>query len=167
LQTTLISLDRTVYRFDDRPRIELQIKNVGAVAVKIPFSSNLADVQPEDPGQKFGYFTMTTGLWIGGSKWSTNAGGTITLHGNDDRTGTMLTLRPGEWVRIIATGKLRRPDDLSRLTMSGDTVSQSHAETALYVNETLLTASAIATVSRRVCLNYIQGSGLPIQIAQE
>jgi hypothetical protein len=72
-------------------------------------------------------------LWIaGGEKWRTNTGGDAVLYGANDHANTMLTLNPGEWVRVIGKGHLRPLDgelvDLSRLGHPPDHV---YAQTSL------------------------------------
>ena len=46
-------------------------------------------------------------------------GGSAILYGADDHANTMLTLKPGEWVRIIAKGHFRLDEDLLKLIRSG------------------------------------------------
>jgi hypothetical protein len=48
-------------------------------------------------------------LWIASSeRWSTNTGDGVILYGSNDHPNTMLTLLPGEWVRVIGKGHLIR-----------------------------------------------------------
>ncbi len=164
LQTSLVSLDRSSYQPGDQPIFEVQIENVGAVAVQLPFSPNLSDLQPADAAQKFSYSSLLVQLWFGGAMWKTTGGGSFYLFGDDNHPGTMLTLHPGEWVRIIGRGKIRLPEDYKHLTRAGDVASQATANTSIYDNETLVTATASATVSHGVCLRYTQGPTLPFQI---
>lgn len=164
LQTTLLSLDRTDYVVGDRPVFEVQIENVGSTSIRVPSSANLSDLQSADAAEKFAYSTLELTLWIGGANWSGNTGGGTTLYGNDSRPGTMLTLRPGEWVRIIAKGNVRLPEDFTQLTRSGDLVSQANAHVLLYNNETLLTATAVATTSDGLCLTETNGPSVRIEV---
>jgi hypothetical protein len=59
LRTTLVSLDRNVYRIGDHPLFQVQIENVGTTSLALPFSPHLADLQPEDAARKFAYSKMT------------------------------------------------------------------------------------------------------------
>jgi hypothetical protein len=168
LQTNLISLDRTGYRIGDQPELQVQLENVGSAAIRIPFSPNLADLQSADPSQKFSYYKMVVDLWIGGTRWNANAGGRVTLYGDPDHSGTMLTLQPGEWVRIKGKGNIINfPELVLRQITSSDTVRQANARTSIYQEDMLLTASASAIVSTGVCVNQLRGTGLPIQIDEK
>jgi len=82
LDTSLVSMDRTYYAVGDEPRFEVRLQNAGYVPIRIPFSPHLADLQPEDPAQKFAYYELQIALWIAADKrWSTNMGGSAILYG--------------------------------------------------------------------------------------
>lgn len=167
LRTTLVSLDRTHYQVGDESRFEVTVENVGSAPLKIPFSPHLADLQPEDPAQKFAYSELQLAVWIAaGAEWSTNTGGRVTLYGDDDHPGTMMQLNPGEWVQIIGKGKFELPYDggvLDRIR-SGHSADHVYAQASLYGVESLVTPSAVATVGREVCLAQTRGQGAPIQL---
>jgi hypothetical protein len=166
LRTTLVSLDRTHYQVGDKPRFEVTVENTGSAAIRIPFSPHLADLQPEDPAQQFAYYEFQIALWIAADdRWSTNSGGSAILYGANDHASTMMTLKPGEWVRVIATGDLNLGEDLIKLTLSGYPANQANAETSLVRNETLITSTQSATVAREVCIAKTQGRPLPIQLS--
>jgi hypothetical protein len=166
LQTTLLSLDRTIYVVGDEPRFVVRIKNVGTRSTKIPFSSDLASLQPADPSSKFTYFTIVTDLWIGGKKWKANTGGTITLYGVEDLSESMVILHPGEWVQVVGKGRIELSKDFPSLVRSGDVVSQANAKSAIFRNELILTAKADALVSTRLCLFEKQGSAVAMNLAE-
>src|SRR5262249_40021280 len=142
LKIILVSLDRNVYTVDDEPRFQVRIENVGSKAIKLPFSRYIAELQPADPAQKFAYYRMVLELWVGGKYWESNTGGEVTLYGDDVHTGTMLTLQPGQSVKIIGKGRVRLPEDFNSLIASGDTLSRANARTLIYQDETLLTGNA-------------------------
>jgi hypothetical protein len=54
LRGTLVSLD-TDYHIGDEPRFEVTIENAGSSPLRVLFSPHLADLQPQDPAQKFAY----------------------------------------------------------------------------------------------------------------
>ena len=60
--------------------------------------------------------------------WTSSEGGEIALYGASQHPGTMLTMRPGEWVRIIGTGKITRPEDVMPLIRNGDEVNHANAQ---------------------------------------
>lgn len=79
----------------DQNKFEVRIENIGSATIKVPFSLHLADLQPKDPSQKFGYSELTVELWISGDeKWSLNTGGAINLYGSGHHPNTILTMLP-------------------------------------------------------------------------
>lgn len=168
LRTTLVSLDSTEYQTGDEPRFEVEIENIGSQSLKLPFSPHLADLQPADPSQQFVYSSLDIVLWIGGRQWSANTGGTVYLYGADSHPGSMVTLNPGESVRIIGKGNLDLPSrDSNVLTLirRGDAVDHAFAKISLSTNERLLAPEGDVTVSREACLSQIQGRNLPLTVA--
>jgi len=165
LHTSLVSLDRAYYQVGDEPRFEVTIQNTGSVPIRIPFSPHLADLQPDNPAQKFAYNELQIALWIAANeRWSTNMGGSAILYGADDRPNTMLTLKPGEWARVIAKGQFNLDVDLLKLTRSGYPADHAYAQTSIFRNETLITPIHSATVAREVCIAKTQGQDVPIQL---
>jgi len=165
LQATVVSLDRTHYQLGDEPIFEVKIENTGSTPIRIPFSPHLADLQAEDPGQKFGYSELNITLWIvAGNHWSTNMGGGVTLYGAEGHKRTMVALNSGEWVRIIGKGHLSLDDDLIRLVMQGQPPDQLYAEASLYRSEMLITATQSATVRQEVCIEQTHANSTPIQL---
>jgi hypothetical protein len=165
LDTSLVSLDRTYYEVGDEPRFEVRLQNTGYVPIRIPFSPHLADLQPKDPAQKFGYYELQIALWIAADKrWSTNMCGSAILYGDDSHANTMLTLQPGEWVRVVAKGNMRLDDTLLELIRSGSPANQAYAQTTVLRAETLITPKHSATVSREFCVAQTHGPTLPIQL---
>jgi len=168
LRATLVSLDRTHYQVGDEPTFEVTVENVSSAPLRIPFSPHLADLQPENPAQKFTHSELQLVLWIAaGAEWSANTGGGVTLYGAEDHPNTMLTLNPGEWVRIIGKGKFVLPAEgvSAELVPSGHPIDHVYAQVSLYRVETLLTPTTAATLSREVCLRHAQGETVPIALA--
>jgi len=168
LETSLLSLDRTYYRIGDEPKFEVTIENTGSVPVRIPISPHLADLQPEDPAKKFTYYELRIDLWVvGNGRWSTNTGGSATLYGAENHGGTMLTLQPGEWIRVVASGGIRLGDDVLELIRSGSPATHAYAEATLFRSENLRTAKLSATANREVCLAQSHRQTAAIQISIE
>ena len=132
--TTSLQLDGTHYQDGDEPTFEVRIENTGSTPLRIPFSPHLADLQPANPALTFAYSELRIVLWIaGGEKWSTNTGGNAVLYGANDHANTMLTLSPGEWVRVIGKGNLRLLNDqVLHLIKSGHPADHVYAQT-LYI----------------------------------
>ena|SRR6516225_1237473 len=165
LHTSLVSLDRADYQVGDEARFEVTIQNTGSEPTQIPLSPHLADLQPSDPAEKFTYFKLEIALWIaGGDRWSTSTGGGATLYGADNRANTLLTLKPGEWVRVIAKGNLQLEGNLVELSKSGFPADHVYAKSSLFREEKLVTPRNSATVATEVCLAQTGGQGVPIQL---
>jgi hypothetical protein len=163
LRTTLVSLDRTHYQIGDKPKFEATVENVGSAPLSIPFSPHLADLQPGDAGQKFAYSELQLALWIGGTEWSADTGGGVMLYGTDDHPDTMLTINPGESVRIIGEGKFSLPTDgMSVELIHRRAIDHAYALASIYRAESLLTPTAAATVRREICLTQAHGQSIPI-----
>jgi hypothetical protein len=165
LRTTLVSLDRSSYQVGDEPRFEVTVENLGPIPLRIPFSPHVADLQPEDPAQKFSYSELQVELWIAGKEWRSNSSGGFSLYGDDDHAGTVLTLKQGEWVRIIGKGKFALPTDAELVFLSAQSVDRAYAEVSLIRDETLLTAEATARVRHKVCIGQTWGRSIPIVLA--
>jgi hypothetical protein len=118
----------------------------------------------------FTYSPVSTAvvLWIGGKHWNANTGGGVVLYGADDHPGTMLTLHPGEWVRVIGKGRMALPPDDSvvNLIRLGDAVDQANARVTVSRTETLVAPAGAATVSREECLNQSQGESVSITVTE-
>jgi hypothetical protein len=169
LHTSLVSLDSTHYQLGDEPRFEVTVENVGSEPVSIPFSPHLADLQPKNPAQKFAYYQLQVTLWIASDeqsseRWSTNTGGFLTLYGASHHVNTMLTLNPGEWVRVFGKGDLHLDDEQVKLSRSGHPADHLYAQTSLSREELLITPTQSANVSEEVCLAQTRGRAVPIEL---
>ena len=166
LETSLVSLDRTYYQVGDKPRFEVTLQNTGSEPIRIPLSPHLADLQPNDPAKAFAYHELQVALWISSSdRWSTNQGGTAALYGDDDHAKTMLTLQPGEWVRVVAKGNIRIDDDVIGLIRSGFPADRAYAEASLFQEETMVTSTLSATAGAEICVAQTHGQMVPIQLS--
>ena len=166
MRLSLVSLDRTHYKVGDASKFEVKIENTGSVPIRIPFSPHLADLQPKDPAQKFSYSELQIVLWIaGGELWSANTGGSVILYGDDDHHGTVLSLHPGQWARIVGEGKFGLPEDqLNADLIRSQPPDRVYAEASLYRKETLITQAQSATVVHEICVAHTPGQSVPIQL---
>jgi len=166
LRGSLVSLDRTHYQVGDASVFEVTVENTGSEPIRIPFSPHRADLQPKDPAQKFSYSELHIVLWIaGGEHLSANTGGGVVLYGDDDHPGTMLSLHPGQWARIVGQGKFALPgDQLNGELIRSHPPDRVYAEASLYRKETLITPAQSATVEREVCVAQTRGQSVPIQL---
>ena len=74
LRTTLVSLDRSSYQVGDEPRFEVTVENLDPIPLRVPFSPHVADLQPEEPAEKFSCSQLQVELWIAGKEWRSNSG---------------------------------------------------------------------------------------------
>jgi hypothetical protein len=169
LRTTLVSLDRAEYKVGDEVTFEVTIENIGSSAVRIPFSPHLADLQPEDPSQKFAYFELSVDLWVGGKQWETTAADIrASLYGADGHPETLLSLQPGESVRVTGKSKIvpRGEHHVTSHPSRGDTIDHANARSTITRTETMLGARTSASVSNVMCVISRQGPDVPIKISE-
>lgn len=167
LRTTLLGLDREHYRLGEKPTFEVKIENTGSKPLHIPVSPHLADLQPANRAETFDYWQLVITFWVGGTNWDANTGGAASLYGAESSPETMLTLAPGQWVRVIANGELELPttdDEVSMAIKSGDSINHVNAKASLHSMKVLLTSLAGATINRELCLTYTHGDSVPIKL---
>jgi hypothetical protein len=119
LKTALISLDRFSYAPDDAAEMEIKIENVGSVAMKIPWSPHLADLQPANETQRFHYssFAIVVSLRSPAENSRLEIMETAKLYGVAERPSTLVLLKPGEWLRLrIKTRLAAYPEKLKSNT---------------------------------------------------
>jgi hypothetical protein len=168
LRTTLLRLDRSQYHANDSPEFDVKIENIGNQSVQIPISPHVADLQPQDPNQKFGYEETSVVLWIGGTGWDQSTSVGTNLYGRDDHPETMLTLSPGEWVRISAKSAFGfQFDDQDRSKIRGGRpVDHVTARSSIFSTEVVVAPTATASVSRQLCILQRRGGDIPLTIAE-
>jgi hypothetical protein len=164
LRSTLVGLDRNQYQVGDNIRFEVRVTNTGTFPISLPVAPYLADVQAADAGQKFRYSELVVKLWIGGLRWSADTGGTLTLYGAADHPGTMVMLQRGEWVTIFGQSTIALSELGIGAIRAGDVVRQANTRVSLYDSQTLLTATATATVSNGICINQSHGQSMPVKV---
>src|SRR5437764_14522920 len=118
LQTNIESLDRQRYSDGDWLMFEVIIKNVGSIPLKIPFSIDLAELQPEDAAQGFRYSALQVSLLAAAGNNKRVIGlAMVRIYGAEGRPNTMVTLHPGEWVRIAGRDKIHFPTERSAVDL--------------------------------------------------
>lgn len=167
LHTKIESLDRQRYSDGDWLTFEVTIKNVGSIPLKIPFSIDLADLQPEDAAQGFGYSALSVSLWAAAGDDPRVIGlAGVRIYGADDRPNTMVTLSPGEWVRIAGRDKIHFPADRSAVDLiHSGAIDHAYPQVSVYHSETLLTPTSSATDSREICIRQTRGKAFPIALS--
>jgi hypothetical protein len=86
---------------------EFRIINTGLVPIEVPVFPHLSDLQPADESQTFPYVSLALVVRLSGTGSREVHGiGWIALYGSEEREGTIVALKPGQWVRVNAKVKL-------------------------------------------------------------
>jgi hypothetical protein len=97
-----VYLQSVIPRDSDAKRpfeIEFKVLNTGQVALQLPVSPHLSDLQPSDASVTFTYMSLALGVSPAEDRSSS---GYVELYGKPDAPDTLITLNPGEWIRVEA-----------------------------------------------------------------
>ena len=98
---------------------DFRVLNSGLAPIELPVSPHVADLQPKDESKAFSYFSLALVVSIEGDVRHV-AFAIAELYGATDHEGTMLTLRPGEWITVRAKLTPRySPDDTGTINLLG------------------------------------------------
>src|SRR5438067_3269328 len=102
---------------------EFRVQNTGLAPVDIPVSPHLSDLQPDDDSESFSYLSIA--LVVRGESEPQRPGrsslGFVELYGSAAHEGSILVLKPGEWIRVRANVKLRTwPTEPSPARLRGE-----------------------------------------------
>jgi hypothetical protein len=97
---------------------EFRVLNSGRAPIDIPVSPHLSDLQPPDESSPFTYFSLAVTITVEREPRESDRGsiGFVQLYGSPDRDGTMVTLKPGEWIRVKANVSLQLRPPISEPT---------------------------------------------------
>jgi hypothetical protein len=93
VRISLTSLDSVEYSKGSTAEIEFKVENVGRVSLQLPVSPHVADLQPKDETRPFEYEELSLVL-------QNNATKPLSLYGNQQHPHTLVTIKPGEWIRV-------------------------------------------------------------------
>ncbi|MFZ0317659.1 MAG: hypothetical protein WAL56_00925 [Candidatus Sulfotelmatobacter sp.] len=86
---------------------EFRVLNTGLVPIDVPVSPHLSDLQPPEEWQPFSYLSLGLEVYLTSTGPTPALGlGWVQLYGAVEHEGTIITLKPGQWVRIKAKVKL-------------------------------------------------------------
>jgi hypothetical protein len=91
--------------------VEFKVLNTGTASIQLPVSPHLSDLQPADESQSFRYLSVTLGV-NGQSEKQPELPpllAYVKLYGLPGDSATLLTLQPGEWLRVKAEVKFSTP----------------------------------------------------------
>jgi hypothetical protein len=97
-----VYLQNVIVRYDDPKRpfeLELKVLNTGKVPLQLPVWPHLSDLQPSDASASFTYMSLALSVSPVEDRSSI---GYVELYGKADMPGTLITLGPGEWLRVEA-----------------------------------------------------------------
>jgi hypothetical protein len=168
LHSTLVSLDRGHYAVGDKQTFEVRLENTGSGPLQIPISPYLSDLQPGladgATSSKFSFSRLRVQIWLAGQDstqqktWSSSVGAGTNLYGSSDHPGTIVTLQPGEWVRIVGSGVIAPPGSEAL------PVDHANVKASIDNSQLLVTAGASAEVTHEVCVDQTQGADVAMTL---
>jgi hypothetical protein len=86
--------------------VEFQVRNTGTVALNIPVSPHLSDLQPTDESLSFNYLSLALVVAGEGNTEKTGCFGFVELYGSSKHADTVMALKPREWIQVRANVNL-------------------------------------------------------------
>jgi hypothetical protein len=110
---------------------EFRVFNTGLAPINVPVWPHLSDLQPSLESQPFSYLSLSLEVRLSGTGPTQAFGvGWVELYGSAEREDTIMTLKPGEWVRVKAKVKLHTGQQSqwrhSYEAISGSMTTSSH-----------------------------------------
>jgi hypothetical protein len=106
----LESVSPTEITSDEPFEVEFKVLNTGSVPITLPVSPHLSDLQPEDDSAPFKYSSLALVVRVDGEHPScVPCVAYAQLYGRHDKTETLVTLRPNEWIRVKAKLSIQQP----------------------------------------------------------
>lgn len=118
LAVTLVSVRGTEIDPAQPFEAEFRVLNSGRAPIDLPGSPHLSDLQPSDESSPFSYFGLAVTITVEREPRESDRGsiGFVQLYGSPDHDGTMMTLKPGEWIRVKANVSLQLRPPISEAT---------------------------------------------------
>ncbi len=86
---------------------EFRLINTGLVPIDVPVSPHLSDLQPPEEWQPFSYLSLGLEVFLTSAGQTPALGiGWVQLYGAVEHEGTIIALKPGQWIRVRAKVKL-------------------------------------------------------------
>jgi hypothetical protein len=101
---------------------EFRLLNTGLAPINVPVWPHLSDLQPSSESQPFSYLSLALEVRLSGTGVVQAFGvGWVELYGSAEHEDTVITLKPGEWVRVKAKVKLHTwPTKPTEAQLRGD-----------------------------------------------
>jgi hypothetical protein len=103
--------------------VEFRVLNTGLAPIELPVSPDLSDVQPGDEAAAFNYFSLALAVRaeLDPPGMNTLPTAFVELYGSRDHGGTLLVLKPGEWIRVRGNAKFNNaPPDSTDAHLRAD-----------------------------------------------
>ena len=152
LDVTLQSVDKSRYAMGDDVEFMAKLANVGNEPVLLPWDPHMADFEEKAAGDDYHYVSITLLLELSDGREKELIAG-WGLFGSPDVAGSLLEVRPGDWVQVRAKSKLEffSDNEFQHRLYSGseadlkigpsvlaDTVTVSHRQGKAYLDSQCL-----------------------------
>jgi hypothetical protein len=106
----------------DAFQVDFRVLNTGLVPIEVPVSPHLSDLQPPGEPREFQYLNLALLVRLTSTGPMHALGvGWVEMYGSADRRETIVSLKPGQWVRVDAKVKLHTwPSHPSEAQLRGD-----------------------------------------------
>lgn len=107
---------------EEATEVEALLTATGLVPIDLPVSPHLSDLQPADEWQTFQYLSLALEVRLSATEPVQALGlGYVELYGSVEHEDTMVTLKPGQWIRVKANLKLHTwPSEPVEAQLRGD-----------------------------------------------
>jgi len=86
---------------------DFRVINTGLAPIEVPVFPHLSDLQPANESQTFPYLSLALVVNLSGrGSLEAHGVGWVDLYGSEEHEDTIVTLKPGQWVRAKAKVKL-------------------------------------------------------------
>ena len=106
LTLTLMGLDKAVYSVGEDVTFEIKVENTSTHGLEIPWTLELADLEPGDPIQPYTYHSAVVSLMLTDPSSPRFIGLYVEFYGSTRVSGTIRELRPSQSIVIRARSKL-------------------------------------------------------------
>jgi hypothetical protein len=98
-----VAVQNVIVRESDDPKrpfeVEFKVLNTGQTPMRLPISPHLSELQPDDASATFTYISLALAISPIEDRSSI---GYVELYGKAERANTLITLNPGQWLRVEA-----------------------------------------------------------------
>lgn len=107
LTPTIVLLDKTSYQIGETISYTVRLENSGHVSYSIPLRTSIREIEPENSHADYSYSEggLVFELRAQDAMYFTSGG--LQLWGSREKPGSMIDLRPGEWVELRGETSIR------------------------------------------------------------